>query len=95
MLNDLRQEVAELKKRLNQGEEAARSGNVWLEVIDYNTNESVFVNPFDGRQQDEQPRGFINDLKAMRKAAKDLIKMKVASRKQESRMKDMEVSSLQ
>jgi len=92
MLKDQRAEIKDLKFRLGQGEEAARKGNVWLEVVNFATNESEFVNPFEGRTQARMPKGFISNFTDMKKAAKEAVKTRVALRKTESRVREMEVS---
>ena len=91
MLNDQRAEIKELKHRLSQGEEAARNGNVWLEVVNFATNESEFVNPFEGRKQERMPKGFVSNYADMKKAAKEAIKTRVQLRKAESRVRELDV----
>ena len=93
MLNDQRAEIKELKHRLSQGEEAARNGNVWLEVVNFATNESEFVNPFEGRKQERMPKGFVSNYADMKKAAKEAIKTRVQLRKAESRVRELDVRS--
>jgi len=91
MLKDQRAEIKQLKHRLGQGEEAARNGNVWLEDVNLGTNESTFINPFDGSTRETVPPGFISNFKDMRKAAREAVKTRVNLRKTESRVRELEV----
>lgn len=91
LIKDQRAEIKALKHRLNQGEEAARNGNVWLEDVNLATNESVFVNPFEGTTRETMPRGFISNFKEMKQAAKESVQTKMKLVKTEAHVRELEV----
>ena len=48
-MDQLRVEILDLKRRLQEGAKAAASWNEWVEGEDPDTGEAVFYNPFTGR----------------------------------------------